>query len=350
VVGLVVAGIGVGVFLQMRSPPAAPSYVTSPLARGDLAATISATGALRGQDTVAVGAETSGRVSAVNADFNAIVHVNQVLVEIDPAQYQASLRQSEAQLLAARADVTSREASAIEARQAVARLRSMTTDGLSSRQSLEAAEAAARRADAAVAVARAQVAVAQADVSSRRTALEKTQIRSPLDGVVLSREVEPGQTLALVGSSGMGKSTLANRLCGYLRQETGGVREHDARGRHTTTRRELFALPGGALLLDTPGMRGLGLWDAEGGVAAVFDDVEALATRCRFGDCRHAGEPGCAVGLALASGELKPARLAEWAALRREAAFEARKADPAVFAEHRRVWKARTKAARQMRD
>lgn len=166
----------------------------------------------------------------------------------------------------------------------------------------------------------------------------------------LAPYLTPGQTLALVGSSGVGKSTLANRLCGHLRQETGGVREHDARGKHTTTRRELFVLPGGALLLDTPGMRGLGLWDAEGGVAAVFDDVEALATRCRFGDCRHAGEPGCAVGRALASGELDPARLAEWEALRREAAFEARKADPAVFAEHRRVWKARSKAARSMRD
>lgn len=196
VIGLAVSGLGVGVFLQFRSPPASPTYVSAPLTRGDLAATISATGALRGQDTVAVGAETSGRVSAVHADFNDLVHVEQVLVEIDPAQYQASLRQSEAQLLAARAEVQSREASVIEARQAVERARGMTTDGLTSRQSLEAAEAAARRAEAAVAAARAQVAVAQADVSSRRTALEKTQIRSPLDGVVLSREVEPGQTLA----------------------------------------------------------------------------------------------------------------------------------------------------------
>jgi HlyD family secretion protein len=143
-----------------------------------------------------VGAETSGRVSAVHADFNAIVHADQVLVEIDPAQHKAALRQSEAQLLAARAEVKSREASLIEARQAVERTRGMTADGLTSKQALETAEAAARRADAAVAAAQAQVAVAQADVSSRRTALEKTQIKSPLDGVVLSREVEPGQTLA----------------------------------------------------------------------------------------------------------------------------------------------------------
>jgi HlyD family secretion protein len=196
VIGLVVAGLGVAVFLQVRRPPTPPTYASTPLARGDLAATISATGALRGQDTVAVGAETSGRVSAVHADFNAIVHADQVLVEIDPAQHKAALRQSEAQLLAARAEVKSREASLIEARQAVERTRGMTADGLTSKQALETAEAAARRADAAVAAAQAQVAVAQADVSSRRTALEKTQIKSPLDGVVLSREVEPGQTLA----------------------------------------------------------------------------------------------------------------------------------------------------------
>jgi hypothetical protein len=109
-----------------------------------------------------------------------------------------------------------------------------------------------------------------------------------------------------------GKSTLANRLLGHERQATGGVRVHDARGRHTTSRRELFRLPGGALLLDTPGMRSLGLWDAEAGVAAVFDDVDAVARACRFADCRHEGEPGCALAAAVEDGTLAPERLAEW--------------------------------------
>ncbi len=158
----------------------------------------------------------------------------------------------------------------------------------------------------------------------------------------------PGRTIALVGSSGVGKSTLANRLLGEARQETGGVREHDARGKHTTTRRELFALPGGALLLDTPGMRSLGLWDAEQGVDAVFDDVGALARQCRFRDCRHDGEPGCAIAAALAEGTLDEARVEEWDHLRREAAFEARKQDPALMAAERRKWKARSKSVRRM--
>lgn len=171
----------------------------------------------------------------------------------------------------------------------------------------------------------------------------------------------PGTTIALVGSSGVGKSTLANRLLGEDRLQTGAVREDDRRGplapvvtarrgvgRHTTTRRELHVLPRGALLLDTPGMRSLGLWDAEAGVDALFDEVAALAQTCRFRDCRHQGEPGCAVAAAVADGSCERGRVAEWEALRREAAWEARKADSALAAAHRKLWKQRTKAMRRM--
>jgi ribosome biogenesis GTPase / thiamine phosphate phosphatase len=130
-----------------------------------------------------------------------------------------------------------------------------------------------------------------------------------------------GQTLALLGSSGVGKSTLVNQLLGRARQSTAEVRERDGRGRHTTTARELIPLDSGALLIDTPGMRELGLWNAEGGEAALddtFDDVTGLAARCHYRDCSHGNEPGCAVRQALESGDLAEARLGSYAKLRRE--------------------------------
>ena len=134
----------------------------------------------------------------------------------------------------------------------------------------------------------------------------------------LCAHLAAGKTAALLGSSGAGKSTLINRLLGEDRLPTGPVRESDSRGRHVTARRELVALPGGALLIDTPGMRELQLWADEGSLAGVFYDVEALVARCRFADCGHGSEPGCAVREALADGRLDPGRLESYLKQRRE--------------------------------
>lgn len=119
----------------------------------------------------------------------------------------------------------------------------------------------------------------------------------------------PGCTVAFVGSSGVGKSSLVNALLADMRQDTGGVRVHDDRGQHTTTRRELLPLPGGGFVIDTPGMRELGLWAGDDGAATAFTDVDELAAACRFSDCRHEREPGCAVRAAVDEGRLEQARL-----------------------------------------
>ncbi len=118
-----------------------------------------------------------------------------------------------------------------------------------------------------------------------------------------------GQTVALVGSSGVGKSTLVNSLLGVAVQATGGIREEDGKGRHTTTHRSLHQIPDGGLLLDSPGIRELQISDAQAGIRAAFADVEDLAAQCRFNDCRHLSEPSCAVTAAIAAGTLSQLRL-----------------------------------------
>lgn len=155
----------------------------------------------------------------------------------------------------------------------------------------------------------------------------------------LTSLVTPGETFAMVGSSGVGKSSLVNRLLGAERQAVLEIDEND-RGRHTTTHRELFALADGRLAIDTPGMRSFGLLDAEAGLEEVFADVEALAATCRFRDCGHQGEPGCAVLAAIDSGDLEADRLASAQKLERELLAIERRRDPALLREHKARWKA----------
>ncbi|GGN95451.1 putative ribosome biogenesis GTPase RsgA [Streptomyces albiflavescens] len=158
-------------------------------------------------------------------------------------------------------------------------------------------------------------------------------------GLDVLEAVLAGGTSVLLGQSGAGKSTLANALLGEDVMEVQATRDMDGKGRHTTTTRNLLALPGGGVLIDTPGLRGVGLWDAETGVGQVFAEIEELAAQCRFHDCAHAAEPGCAVLAAVDSGELPERRLDSYRKLLRENQRIVAKTDARLRAEIRRDWK-----------
>jgi ribosome biogenesis GTPase / thiamine phosphate phosphatase len=160
------------------------------------------------------------------------------------------------------------------------------------------------------------------------------------DGLeALTRWLRPGVTAALLGSSGAGKSTLLNALASEELMATGAIREGDDRGRHTTTHRELFRLPSGALLIDTPGMRELGLVVDDAALDESFADITSLMPHCKFSDCTHANEPGCAILAALADKRLSGDRWQSYLKLQREVAYLARKDDPAAEAANRAQWK-----------
>lgn len=158
------------------------------------------------------------------------------------------------------------------------------------------------------------------DLAGRDVAVLAVSTDDP-DSVERVRDlVGPGSVAVLIGKSGVGKSSLVNLLAGAEVQDTGEVRERDGKGRHTTVDRVMVELPGGGCVVDMPGVRGLGLWDADAGLGAAFSDIEELAASCRFRDCSHVDEPGCAVLAAVAAGELAEARLRSYRTLSSEIA------------------------------
>ncbi|WP_442601647.1 ribosome small subunit-dependent GTPase A [Paenibacillus sp. KN14-4R] len=193
------------------------------------------------------------------------------------------------------------------------------------------------------------------DIESKITAVESVAIGVPIHVISslidegmdqLAPYLEVGQTVALLGSSGAGKSSIVNRLSGQIMMEVQDVREDDDRGRHTTTHRELVMLPNGSMIIDTPGMRELGMWDGESGIQEAFEDIEELASQCRFSDCLHKKEPGCAIRAAIQSGTITKERYNSYLKLQREIAFLDRKTNKSARAAEKDKWKKITQSVK----